>query len=42
MNVTFGIMDPLNERIRKKTERYGRIAEQALKIVKEQIAIAKL
>jgi len=35
MNVTFGIMDPLNERIRKKTERYGKIAERALKIVKE-------
>ncbi|MCE5189540.1 MAG: methylenetetrahydrofolate--tRNA-(uracil(54)-C(5))-methyltransferase (FADH(2)-oxidizing) TrmFO [Eubacteriales bacterium] len=35
MNVTFGIMDPLNERVRKKTERYGRIAERALKIVKE-------
>lgn len=25
MNVTFGIMDLLNERIRKKTERYGKI-----------------
>ncbi len=42
MNVTFGIMDPLNERIRKKTERYGKIAERALRIVKEQIATAKL
>ena len=42
MNVTFGIMDPLNERIRKKTERYGKIAERALKIVKEQSAVAKL
>ena len=35
MNVTFGIMDPLEERIRKKTERYGKIAQRALKIVKE-------
>ncbi len=42
MNVTFGIMDPLNERIRKKTERYGKIAERALMIVKEQIAMAKI
>ncbi len=41
MNVTFGIMDPLNERIRKKTERYGKIAERALKIVKELSAMAK-
>lgn len=30
MNVTFGIMDPLTERIRNKKERYGRIAERAL------------
>lgn len=42
MNVTFGILDPLNERIRKKTERYGRIAERALKIVKEQIVMSDL
>lgn len=42
MNVTFGIMDPLNERIRKKTERYGKIAERALRIVKEKTAVAKL
>ena len=42
MNVTFGIMDPLNERIRKKTERYGKIAERALSIVKEKTAVAKL
>ncbi|MEA4938225.1 MAG: methylenetetrahydrofolate--tRNA-(uracil(54)-C(5))-methyltransferase (FADH(2)-oxidizing) TrmFO [Christensenella sp.] len=42
MNVTFGIMDPLNERIRKKTERYGKIAERALMIVKEQIAVAEI
>ena len=42
MNVTFGIMDPLNERIRKKTERYGKIAERALIIVKEKNAMAKL
>lgn len=42
MNVTFGIMDPLNERIRKKTERYGKIAERALMIVKEQTAVAEI
>jgi methylenetetrahydrofolate--tRNA-(uracil-5-)-methyltransferase len=35
MNVTFGIMDGLSERIRNKKERYGKIAERALKIVKE-------
>jgi methylenetetrahydrofolate--tRNA-(uracil-5-)-methyltransferase len=35
MNVNFGLMDPLTERIRSKKERYGRIAERALKIVKE-------
>lgn len=42
MNVTFGIMDPLNERVRRKTERYGKIAERALSIVKEKTAVAKL
>lgn len=30
MNVTFGIMESLTERIRNKKERYGRIAERAL------------
>ncbi len=35
MNVTFGIMDPLSERIRNKQERYRKIAERALRIVKE-------
>ncbi|HRX58485.1 MAG TPA: methylenetetrahydrofolate--tRNA-(uracil(54)-C(5))-methyltransferase (FADH(2)-oxidizing) TrmFO [Eubacteriales bacterium] len=35
MNVNFGLMDPLKERVRSKRERYGRIAERALKIVKE-------
>jgi len=35
MNVTFGIMDSLPQRIRKKTERYGKIAERALAIVQE-------
>ncbi len=33
MNVTFGIMEPWPERIRKKTERYGKIAERALSII---------
>jgi len=35
MNVTFGIMEGLSERVRSKKERYGKIAERALKIVKE-------
>lgn len=35
MNVNFGIMDPLGQRVRSKRERYGKIAERALKIVKE-------
>lgn len=35
MNVTFGIMEGLPERIRNKTQRYGRIANRALGIVKE-------
>ncbi len=35
MNVTFGIMDALPERIRKKTARYGKIAERALKTLEE-------
>ena len=35
MNVTFGIMDSLPQRIRKKTERYGKIAERALETVRQ-------
>ncbi len=35
MNVTFGIMDGLQERIRKKTARYAKIAERALETVCE-------
>jgi len=35
MNVTFGIMEGLPERIRSKKERYAKIAERSLKIVKE-------
>lgn len=34
MNVTFGIMDGLDERVRKKTERYGKIAQRALETVR--------
>ena len=34
MNVTFGIMDNLPQRIRKKTERYGKIAERALETIR--------
>lgn len=35
MNVTFGIMEGLPERIRKKTNRYAKIAERALERVRE-------
>jgi methylenetetrahydrofolate--tRNA-(uracil-5-)-methyltransferase len=35
MNVTFGIMESLPERIRKKTNRYAKIAERALERVRE-------
>ncbi len=35
MNVTFGIMDGLDTRIRNKAERYGKIAERALSTLKE-------
>ena len=34
MNVTFGIMDPLSERVRSKQERCARIAERALDTVR--------
>ena len=35
MNVTFGIMDPLKERVRSKQERGERISERALNKVRE-------
>ncbi|MEA5047664.1 MAG: methylenetetrahydrofolate--tRNA-(uracil(54)-C(5))-methyltransferase (FADH(2)-oxidizing) TrmFO [Eubacteriales bacterium] len=35
MNVTFGIMDGLKERIRKKTERYGKIAHRSLETIRQ-------
>ena len=35
MNVTFGIMDPLPQRIRKKADRYGKIADRALDLIEE-------
>lgn len=35
MNITFGIMDGLPERIGNKAERYRKIAERSVKIVKE-------
>lgn len=38
MNANFGIMEGLTERIRKKTERYNKIALRALETVKNQIA----
>ena len=35
MNVTFGILDTLNERVRKKTERYGKIAQRSLETIRQ-------
>ena len=35
MNVTFGIMDGLKERIRKKTERYEKIAHRSLETIQQ-------
>lgn len=35
MNVTFGIIDPLGERIRNKAMRYERISQRALEIVRD-------
>ena len=35
MNAAFGIMDPLDERIRNKKEKYARMAERALRVIRE-------
>lgn len=35
MNITFGIMESLPERIRKKANRYAKVGERALEIVRE-------
>ena len=35
MNVNFGIIDPLTERVRRKQERYGRISARALDKIEE-------
>ena len=37
MNANFGIIESLNERIRNKVERYGRIAQIALETIKRQV-----
>lgn len=37
MNANFGIIEGLNEKIRNKAERYNKIANRALDIVKEQL-----
>ena len=37
MNANFGIIEGLPERIRKKAERYNKIALRALEIIKDQI-----
>ena len=38
MNVTFGIMDPFDERIRKKQERYTAISKRSLDILGDIIS----
>ncbi|MCD8390718.1 MAG: methylenetetrahydrofolate--tRNA-(uracil(54)-C(5))-methyltransferase (FADH(2)-oxidizing) TrmFO [Firmicutes bacterium] len=38
MNANFGIVEGLSERIRKKSDRYNKIALRALETVKEQLA----
>ncbi len=38
MNVTFGIMDPFDERIRKKQERYTAISKRSLDILGDSIS----
>lgn len=37
MNANFGIVEGINEKIRKKAERYNKIALRALSVVKEQL-----
>ena len=37
MNANFGIIDGLEERIKKKAERYEKIANRALEILKTQL-----
>lgn len=39
MNANFGIIDGLDERIRNKQERYNKIAQRALDVLKEQLEI---
>lgn len=39
MNANFGIIEGLNERIRKKSDRYNKIALRALDIVKNQLEV---
>ncbi len=42
MNVNFGIIEPLNERIKLKAERYTKISERSLKILDQNIAESNL
>ena len=37
MNANFGIIEPLGYKVRNKQERYGKIAERALNVLKNQI-----
>ncbi|MDO5396856.1 MAG: methylenetetrahydrofolate--tRNA-(uracil(54)-C(5))-methyltransferase (FADH(2)-oxidizing) TrmFO [bacterium] len=39
MNANFGIIEGLNERIRKKADRYNKIALRALDIIKKQLEV---
>lgn len=38
MNINFGIMEPLDKRIRNKKEKYGKMAERALGVIREAIS----
>ncbi len=42
MNINFGIIEPLNERIKLKAERYTKISERSLEILDQNIAASNL
>ena len=35
MNITFGLIDPLDQRVRNKAQRYEMISERAIGIVRD-------
>ena len=37
MNINFGIIDSLDERVRNKKERYERISRRALEVLSEKV-----